>query len=273
MESLQSDAVPLDHQQVHDHSTHIPVTTPTLAPASSLIPEQHSEKQQETSEKQQEFSEKQQASSKQQEPSKNLDLEMEAVKLVEPVDDSGQDNNDLNSLDEAYSENSQDIETSEETTRASDNANTIVINNTSGVVHFGPTCTFQMQNTYTQVTNQPDQAAQEAPSHPVKDIPSKDFMRPLWYSTKLVEEADLMRLSKNIGSGWKALGNGLKFNWAQLEQFEKDTKSVSEAVYRMLFRWLQWRDQKATVGRLTKVLFNHNEYDAIRCLVDNHGQE
>ena len=64
---------------------------------------------------------------------------------------------------------------------------------------------------------------------------------------------ELLRLSKNIGSGWKNVGNGLKFNWAQLDQFEADTKSVSEAVQRMLFRWLQWKDQKATVGRLTKV--------------------
>jgi hypothetical protein len=31
-----------------------------------------------------------------------------------------------------------------------------------------------------------------------------------------------MALSKNIGSNWKAVGNGLKFNWAQLEQFEKE---------------------------------------------------
>lgn len=27
---------------------------------------------------------------------------------------------------------------------------------------------------------------------------------------------ELMRLSKNIGSGWKNVGNGLKFNWAQV---------------------------------------------------------
>jgi len=33
-----------------------------------------------------------------------------------------------------------------------------------------------------------------------------------------------------------------------------------------LFRWLQWKDQKATVGRLTKVLFNHREYEALSCL-------
>jgi hypothetical protein len=45
--------------------------------------------------------------------------------------------------------------------------------------------------------------------------------RPLWYSTRVLSERDLLILSKNIGSNWKAVGNGLKFNWAQLEQFEK----------------------------------------------------
>lgn len=241
MESLQSDAVPLDHH--HDPSTHsnLPKTTPTLSQPPTPQPE---------------------------EPSKKLDLEMEAVKLVEPVEETEQESNQLDSLEEAYRENSQDLETTEQP--RADNANTIIIDNTSGVVHFGPTCTFQVQNTYTQVTNQAENNTEPTPA---KDIPSKEFMRPLWYSTKLVEEADLMRLSKNIGNGWKAFGNGLKFNWSQLEQFETETKSISEAVHRMLFRWLQWRDQKATVGRLTKVLFNHNEYDAIRCLVDSHGSE
>lgn len=245
MESFQNDAVPLDHQQVHDPSAHqnLPKTTPTLSQPSTPQPE---------------------------EPSKKLNLEMEAVKLVDPVEEPEQENDQLDSLEEAYHyrENSKDLETAEQP--RCDNANTVNIDNTSGVVHFGPTYTFQVKNNYTQVTNQAEQNTQPTPA---KEIPSKDFMRPLWYSTKLVEEADLMRLSKNIGKEWKALGNGLKFNWAQLEQFEKDTKSVSEAVHRMLFRWLQWRDQKATVGRLTKVLFNHNEYDAIRCLVDSHGSE
>lgn len=47
---------------------------------------------------------------------------------------------------------------------------------------------------------------------------------------------------------------------------QADTKTMYDAVQRMLFRWIQWKDQKATVGKLTKVLFNHGEYDAIRCL-------
>jgi len=148
--------------------------------------------------------------------------------------------------------------------------NNIVINNPKGIIHLGPTVNLRVQNSFTQVNNDnTGEINNDSAEGGVKNksvIPSKDSMRPLWYSNRLVEEEDLMRLSKNIGKDWKDVGNGLKFNWAQLEQFEKDTRSVSEAVYRMLFRWIQWKDSKATVGRLTKVLFNHNQFDAIRCL-------
>ena len=51
-----------------------------------------------------------------------------------------------------------------------------------------------------------------------------------------------------------------------IRDMQADTKTMYDAVQRMLFRWIQWKDQKATVGKLTKVLFNHGEYDAIRCL-------
>jgi hypothetical protein len=55
--------------------------------------------------------------------------------------------------------------------------------------------------------------------------------RPLWYSTRVLSERDLLVLSKNIGSNWKAVGNGLKFNWAQLEQFEKVRASKLLNIY------------------------------------------
>merc|ERR1712107_303972 len=78
-------------------------------------------------------------------------------------------------------------------------------------------------------------------SRPVdKLIPPKESVRPLWYSSRVMQADELLRLSKNIGSGWKSVGNGLKFNWAQLEQFEADTRCQGEAIHRMLYRWLQW---------------------------------
>jgi len=124
-------------------------------------------------------------------------------------------------------------------------------------VHIGPTYHLQMVQT-------------SGESRPVeeggREVPPKESVRPLWYSTRVMQADELLRLSKNIGSGWKNVGNGLKFNWSQLEQFEADTRSQGEAVHRMLFRWVQWKDQKATVGRITKVLFNHREYEALGCL-------
>ena len=91
-------------------------------------------------------------------------------------------------------------------------------------------------------------------------------MRPLWYSKRVIDHEELPSIARNMGANWKAVGNGLKYNWAQLDQFEADTNTMVDAIQRMLFRWIQWKDQKATVGKLTKVLFNHGEYDAIRVL-------
>lgn len=141
--------------------------------------------------------------------------------------------------------------------------NQVVIQNTAGgLVHIGPS--YQMQ--LVQQQPQPGAKKEVLNTEPDKLVPPKESVRPLWYSTRVMQADELLRLSKNIGAGWKNVGNGLKFNWAQLEQFEADTRSQGEAIHRMLFRWLQWKDQKATVGRLTKVLFNHREYEAISCL-------
>jgi len=141
--------------------------------------------------------------------------------------------------------------------------NQVVIQNTAGgLVHIGPSYHMQV------VQQQPQQGVkkEELDTEPGKLVPPKESVRPLWYSTRVMQADELLRLSKNIGAGWKNVGNGLKFNWAQMEQFEADTRSQGEAIHRMLFRWLQWKDQKATVGRLTKVLFNHREYEALSCL-------
>ena len=32
---------------------------------------------------------------------------------------------------------------------------------------------------------------------------------------------------------------------------------------RMLYRWMQWKSEKATIRRLTKALYNNAEFDAI----------
>ena len=152
--------------------------------------------------------------------------------------------------------------------------NQIVIQNPRGSIHLGPVYNLNIGQAFTQVNTKQQhtvhQTQESQPQPPVMDnereVPPKEELRTLYYSKRIIELEELPRLSQNIGANWKVVGNGLKFNWAQLDQFEADTKCASEAVQRMLFRWLQWKDQKATVGRLTKVLFNAKEFDAIRCL-------
>jgi len=150
----------------------------------------------------------------------------------------------------------------------------VVIQNPTGVVHLGPVYNLNLPtatHSDTQHNQLPDSQGSQVDDNlsdcgPGRDRPPKEEMRPLWYSKRVIEQEELATLAHNIGANWKAVGNGLKFNWAQLDQFEADTKTMYDAVQRMLFRWIQWKDQKATVGKLTKVLFNHGEYDAIRCL-------
>ena len=156
----------------------------------------------------------------------------------------------------------------------------VVIQAPTGVLHLGPVYNLNVGQKYSApsaVSQQPssDNSGQSAgvldnatgtSAAEGRERPPKEEMRPLWYSKRVIEQEELALLSHNIGANWKAVGNGLKFNWAQLDQFEQDTKTVFDAVQRMLFRWIQWKDQKATVGKLTKVLFNHGEFDAIRCL-------
>ena len=181
---------------------------------------------------------------------------------------------------EAMAESS-DSSDSFEASRGSQNKSVekqIVIQNPTAPIHLGPVYNLNIGQAFTQVNSrqqhtvhQHQTPTSQSPQPPVmdneqRDIPPKEELRILYYSKRIIELDDLPRLSQNIGANWKAVGNGLKFNWAQLDQFEADTKTMGEAVQRMLFRWLQWKDQKATVGRLTKVLFIHKEFDAIRCL-------
>ena len=155
----------------------------------------------------------------------------------------------------------------------------VVIQAPTGVLHLGPVYNLNVGQKHSAPSAGGQQPSSESSGQKAevldnaasgaaeeRERPPKEEMRPLWTSKRVIEQEELPLLSHNIGANWKAVGNGLKFNWAQLDQFERDTKTVFDAVQRMLFRWIQWKDQKATVGKLTKVLFNHGEFDAIRCL-------
>ena len=153
----------------------------------------------------------------------------------------------------------------------------VVIQNPRGVVHLGPVYNLNIGQAFGQVNttnqlhvpqnNQSHNDNGQASNNPREnDRPPKEEMRPLWESNRIIEQEELSQISRHMGANWRAVGNGLKFNWAQLDQFEADTKTMADAAHRMLFRWVQWKDQKATVVKLTKVLFIHGEYDAIRVL-------
>merc|ERR1712154_24581 len=103
-----------------------------------------------------------------------------------------------------------------------------------------------------------------------KAIPTKEFIHLLLTSRRQIEYQDILKPSKNTGKNWKAVGlyfqDGLKFNAAQLDQFQTDTTCLESAVRRMLYRWLQWKDEEATVGKLAEALRKAKEFDALMCL-------
>ena len=102
----------------------------------------------------------------------------------------------------------------------------------------------------------------------------KEHIRNCWTSRRVIHDDEVLAISKNIGKNWKDVGNALKFNFVKIDKWEQDSKvgsedgscSISDAVYRMLYFWVQWKDEKATVGRLAKALYNSDEIDAFDCL-------
>lgn len=102
----------------------------------------------------------------------------------------------------------------------------------------------------------------------------KEHIRNCWKSKRVIHDDEVLAISKNVGKNWKDVGNALKFNFVKIEKWEQDANlgsedgsgSISDAVYRMLYFWVQWKDEKATVGRLAKALYNSDELDAFECL-------
>ena len=93
-------------------------------------------------------------------------------------------------------------------------------------------------------------------------------------------------MSRRFGAGWRDVGNSLHFTHAQLDQvitdflecismnglnmidylFQIESEcggSLEGCSERMLYRWLQWKSEKATIRRLTKALYNNAQFDAI----------
>ena len=67
-----------------------------------------------------------------------------------------------------------------------------------------------------------------------------------------------------MGSGWRRVGENLEFTTPWLDQIETDcVGNLGESSERMLFRWMQWKCNKATVKKLSTALYKGGEVDAI----------
>jgi len=146
--------------------------------------------------------------------------------------------------------------------------NHVEIHGNNTVLNISPTINYSVVGpSYTQVSHHHPQTHQltnnESALANKKEMPDKELLRPLFKSTRVLSDHDIQIVSQNMGSNWRDVGSRLMFNWSQLDQFQEDTKSTSEAAFKMLYRWLQEKDLKATVGKLCKALFMADEFDAI----------
>jgi hypothetical protein len=85
-------------------------------------------------------------------------------------------------------------------------------------------------------------------------------------SRRVIQEDEILRLSKHVGSEWRQFGNALKFNFTKLDALAAETESQSDAVHKMVLDWMAWKKEKATVGRLSKALYLNKEWEAILSL-------
>eukprot|EP00088_Acartia_fossae_P029340 TRINITY_DN30188_c0_g1_i6.p1 TRINITY_DN30188_c0_g1~~TRINITY_DN30188_c0_g1_i6.p1 ORF type:complete len:246 (-),score=48.68 TRINITY_DN30188_c0_g1_i6:316-1053(-) len=132
-----------------------------------------------------------------------------------------------------------------------------------------PFTTSQQPFTTSQQPFTPQQQITKQPSKnvkPEKVMPDRAFLEPLYVSEKMLSDSELDLISKNLGCGWRDVGTRMLFKPAQLDQFQRDSSSHTNLCYRMLFRWRQWKAERATKGRLTKYLMLAEEFDALRVL-------
>jgi len=94
----------------------------------------------------------------------------------------------------------------------------------------------------------------------------KDHVQKCLKSRRVLEEDEILRLSKQVGSEWRQFGNALKFNFTKLDALSAETETQSDAVHKMVLDWMAWKKEKATVGRLTKALYLNTEWEAILSL-------
>ena len=157
--------------------------------------------------------------------------------------------------------------------------NNISITNINSPIHIGPSYNATIvhntcSNESNKGLNRSEAGCINASRKKSLSDKEKEHIRNCWKSKRVIHDDEVLAISKNVGKNWKDVGNALKFNFVKIEKWEQDANlgsedgsgSISDAVYRMLYFWVQWKDEKATVGRLAKALYNSDELDAFECL-------
>jgi len=157
--------------------------------------------------------------------------------------------------------------------------NNISITNINSPIHIGPSYNATIvhnacSNGDSKSPNLSDGGCNNVSRKKSLSDKEKEHIRNCWKSKRVIHDDEVLAISKNVGKNWKDVGNALKFNFVKIEKWEQDANlgaedgsgSISDAVYRMLYFWVQWKDEKATVGRLAKALYNSDELDAFECL-------
>lgn len=85
-------------------------------------------------------------------------------------------------------------------------------------------------------------------------------------SKRPLEDEELGGVARHIGSKWKDVGNGLKLNFVLLDAIDDEKDTLIEKVEIMLNRWMEKYCERASVGRLAKILFQHEHYQALAAL-------
>ena len=157
--------------------------------------------------------------------------------------------------------------------------NNISITNINSPIHIGPSYNATIvhntcSNGASKSPNLQDGGCHNASRKKSLSDKEKEHIRNCWKSKRVIHDDEVLAISKNVGKNWKDVGNALKFNFVKIEKWEQDANlnsddgsgSISDAVYRMLYFWVQWKDEKATVGTLAKALYKSDEFDAFECL-------
>lgn len=132
-------------------------------------------------------------------------------------------------------------------------ANIINIANCNGV-HIGKSISYNIQK--------PPSKFDEKERHYVKT----DSINKLLNCNESVTRDHILFVSSHVGEGWKDVGRLLNYSEGQIYQFEEVNiiRGVKEVVYQLLLDWIQNEPETATIARLTNVLWEAKQEDAVQ---------